>query len=120
MAKIMLNDLLQFNAAEMSDVRVKFNVYDGADDPLELYKTNPDWVNVYWLLGHKDRHDFSVGQTAICLLKFRRDKWLLTTIKKSQVCVMRPRTWDMMPTSGRSTSSILVVWWWSITTTAGE
>lgn len=82
MAKIMLNDLLQFNAAEIPDVRVKFNVYDGSDDPLELYKTNPDWVNVYWLLGHKDRHDFNVGQTAICLLKFRRDKWLLTTIKK--------------------------------------
>ena len=25
---------------------------------------------------------FSVGQTAVCLLRFRRDEWLLTTIKK--------------------------------------
>ena len=82
MAKIMLNDLLHFDAAEVPNVRVKFNICDGSDDPLELYKTNPDWVNVYWLLGYKDRHDFSVGQTAVCLLRFRRDKWLLTTIKK--------------------------------------
>lgn len=82
MAKIMLNDLLRFDTAEVPNVRVKFNVCDGTDDPLELYKTNPDWVNVYWLLGHKKSRDFSVGQTAICLLKFRQDKWLLTTIKK--------------------------------------
>lgn len=82
MAKIMLNDLLRFDTAEVPNVRVKFNVYDGSDDPLELYKTNPDWVNVYWLLAHKDSRYFKVGQTAICLLKFRRDKWLLTTIKK--------------------------------------
>ena len=82
MAKIMLNDLLRFDVAEVPNVRVKFNVYDGSDDPLELYKTNPDWVNVYWLLAHKDSRYFKVGQTAICLLKFRRDKWLLTTIKK--------------------------------------
>lgn len=55
MAKIMLNDLLRFDTAEVPNVRVKFNVCDGTDDPLELYKTNPDWVNVYWLLGHKKK-----------------------------------------------------------------
>lgn len=61
MAKIMLNDLLRFDTAEVPNVRVKFNVCDGTDDPLELYKTNPDWVNVYWLLGHKKSRDFSCG-----------------------------------------------------------
>lgn len=82
MAKIMLNDLLRFDAAEVPNVRVKFNIYNGYDDPLDLYKTNPDEVNVTWFLWHDDRRYFDVGQTAICLLKLRGDQWLLTTIKK--------------------------------------
>lgn len=82
MAKIMLNDLLHFDAAEVPNVRVKFNISNGYDDPLDLYKTNPDEVNVTWFLWHDDRRYFNVGQTAICLLKLRGDQWLLTTIKK--------------------------------------
>lgn len=82
MAEIMLNDLLRFDAAEVPNVRVKFNIYNGYDDPLDLYKTNPDEVNVTWFLWHDDRRYFNVGQTAICLLKLRGDQWLLTTIKK--------------------------------------
>lgn len=38
MAKIMLNDLLRFDTAEVPNVRVKFNIYNGYDDPLDLYK----------------------------------------------------------------------------------
>ena len=82
MAKIMLNDLLRFDTAEVPNVRVKFNIYNGYDDPLDLYKTNPDEVNVTWFLWHDDRRYFNVGQTAIFLLKLRGDQWLLTTIKK--------------------------------------
>lgn len=82
MAKIMLNDLLHFDAAEVPNVRVKFNISNGYDDPLDLYKTNPDEVNVTWFLWHDNRRYFNVGQTAICLLKLRGDQWLLTTIKK--------------------------------------
>ena len=82
MAKIMLNDLLRFDTAEVPNVRVKVNIYNGYDDPLDLYKTNPDEVNVTWFLWHDDRRYFNVGQTAICLLKLRGDQWLLTTIKK--------------------------------------
>lgn len=82
MAKIMPNDLLHFDAAEVPNVRVKFNISNGYDDPLDLYKTNPDEVNVTWFLWHDDRRYFNVGQTAICLLKLRGDQWLLTTIKK--------------------------------------
>lgn len=82
MAKIMLNDLLRFDTAEVPNVRVKFNIYNGYDDPLDLYKTNPDEVNITWFLWHDDRRYFNVGQTAICLLKLRGDQWLLTTIKK--------------------------------------
>ena len=82
MAKIMLNDLLHFDAAEVPNVRVKFNISNGYDDPLDLYNTNPDEVNVTWFLWHDDRRYFNVGQTAICLLKLRGDQWLLTTIKK--------------------------------------
>lgn len=82
MAKILLNDLLRFDTDVLPSVRVKFNIYNGYNDPLELYKQDPDEVNVNWFLWHDDRRYFSVGQTAICLLKLREDKWLLTTIKK--------------------------------------
>ena len=59
MAKIMLNDLLHFDDAEVPNVRVKFNISNGYDDPLDLYKTNPDEVNVTWFLWHDDRRYFN-------------------------------------------------------------
>lgn len=82
MAKIMLNDLLRFDAAEVPNVRVKFNIYNGSDDPLDEYMADPELVNTTWFLWHDDRRYFDVGQMAICLLKLRADQWLLTTIKK--------------------------------------
>lgn len=82
MARIMLNDLLRFDAAEVPNVRVKFNIYNGSDDPLDEYMADPELVNTTWFLWHDDRRYFEAGQTAICLLKLRADQWLLTTIKK--------------------------------------
>lgn len=82
MAKIMLNDLLRFDAAQVPNVRVKFNIFNGSDDPLDEYLADPELVNTTWFLWHDDRRYFDAGQTAICLLKLRADQWLLTTIKK--------------------------------------
>ena len=82
MQKILLNDILCFDEHEIQNARVKFNIYNGYHDPLELYKANPDEVNRNWLLWKDKRRYFSSGQTALCFLKISNDTWLLTTIKK--------------------------------------
>ena len=82
MDKILLNDILCFSKSEIADVRIKFNIYNGYTDPLELYKENPDKVNVEWFLWHENRRYFHEGQLAICFLRTSTDTWLLTTIKK--------------------------------------
>ena len=80
--KILLNDILHFSPSEIPNVRIKFNISNGHEDPLDLYKENPDKVNVQWFLWHDTRRYFGVGQTAICFLRISTDTWLLTTIKK--------------------------------------
>ena len=42
MSAILLNDLLQINE---DSVRVKFNNYNGTDDPIDVYKTEPERIN---------------------------------------------------------------------------
>lgn len=82
MEKIMLNDILNFDKSEISNVRIKFNIYNGHTDPLELYIENPDKVNIEWFLWHDSRRYFHTGQIAICFLRVSTDTWLLTTIKE--------------------------------------
>lgn len=81
MDKILLNDILQIGQAEIKNTRIKFNIYNGYTDPLELYKENPEQVNTMWFLWHDSRRYFHSGQTAICFLRISIDTWLLTTIK---------------------------------------
>ena len=81
MEKILLNDILKFDQDEINNTRIKFNIYNGYTDPLELYKENPDEVNIRWFLWHDSRRYFHSGQTAICFLRVATDTWLLTTIK---------------------------------------
>jgi len=80
--KIHLNDLLQFKQEELGNIKIKFNQWNGSDDPMELYQNNPDIVNSQWLFWRSERRYFYVGQLAVCLLKLSGDSWLLTTIKK--------------------------------------
>lgn len=82
MDKILINDLLQIPSCDIGRTRLKLNVFNGDTDPLEEYKSNPDKINVDWLLWHKERRYFHTGQIAICLLYLYDDKWLLTTVKK--------------------------------------
>lgn len=77
--KLRLNDLLAFE--DLSNVKIKFNQFNGEEDPLEEYKKNPDVVNNEWLFWRTKQRYFNVGQIAICLLKISYDIWLLTTIK---------------------------------------
>ncbi len=82
MEVLLLNDLLRLSPEESACVKVRFNQHNGTDDPMELYKSNPDKVNVEWLFWKTKQRYFSVGQIAICLLKLSQDQWLLTTIKR--------------------------------------
>lgn len=82
MDKILLNDILNFTPEEVTNTKVKFNVYNGYHDPLDLYKANPDEVNVNWFLWRDRNRYFYKGQTAICFLRIANDIWLMTTIKR--------------------------------------
>lgn len=82
MDKIFLNDILNISRSEIQDTRIKFNIYNGYTDPLELYKENPEQVNTTWFLWHDSRRYFHSGQIAICFLRITTDTWLLTTIKR--------------------------------------
>ena len=79
MEKLLLNDLLHLPKEELSKTRIKLNVYNGHENPLNVFKNNPtkilEWN--YW-----NNHTYYVGQTAICLVRLDYDKWLLCHIGK--------------------------------------
>ena len=80
--KILLNDLLNLDEREIKKAKVKFHLYNGTENPLDLYKKDPESINTTWLLWHKKTRYFNEGQTAICLLRLSYDVWLLTTVKE--------------------------------------
>ena len=79
---LLLEDLLHLNEKYEGRVKIRFNQYNGFDDPMELYKANPSEINNEWLFWRTKVRNFSVGDIAVCLLKIANDRWLLTTIKK--------------------------------------
>lgn len=82
MQNIYLNDLFHFSEEDYRNIKIKFNQFNGYNDPMELYQNNPDIVNNQWLFWRNKTRYFNVGQIALCLLKLSNDTWLLTTIKK--------------------------------------
>ena len=79
---IRLDDLLKIPKSEIERVKVKFNQYDGTENPMNVYLDDPEIVNSGWLFWRNKQRYFNVGQIAICLLKLSYDTWLLTTIKR--------------------------------------
>lgn len=77
---IKLNDLLHLTDEQAPKAKVKFNRDNGYDDPIDIYKSNPDLINKQWLYWRNKNRYFDVGQIAICLVKIRSEYWLLTTI----------------------------------------
>lgn len=84
MERILLNDLLHLSVDDIKRTKIKFNKWNGSDDPLDLYKSNPEIPNTQWLLWHNKngKHYFYEGQIAICFIRLFGDYWLLTTIKE--------------------------------------
>lgn len=79
---IILNDLLNFSEKDYENIKIRFNLPSPTEDPLEIYKNDPEIINTKWLLWRNTQKYFKVGQIAVCLLRLSRDSWLLTTIKK--------------------------------------
>ncbi|TDM13574.1 GIY-YIG nuclease family protein [Macrococcus bovicus] len=80
--QILLNDLLGFSEEEMKNVKIKFNQSNGIENPIDLFKENPDLLNNQWLFWRTKTRYFSVGQIAVCLVRLSYDTWLLSTVKR--------------------------------------
>ena len=79
---ILLKDLLRVSNDELANVKIKFNQHNGSEDPMDLYRSNPEIINTQWLFWNEKRRYFYKGQIAVCFLKLSYDMWLLTTIKR--------------------------------------
>lgn len=79
---ILLKDLIKFPEDEYHRIKVKFNQSNGYDNPIDLYKTEPDVINNTWLFWRTKRRYFNVGDIAICFAQIYGDYWLLTTVKR--------------------------------------
>ncbi len=83
MQQLKLNDLLQIPKEQFEDIRVKFNICSPYEDPLEVYKNDPEKINTSWLFWREKRRYYPYpGIVAISLIRLSYDTWLLTTIKK--------------------------------------
>ena len=80
MQSILLSDLI--GPLDGQSVKIKFNIFNGYDDPMVLYMKNPEIINNQWLFWREKNKNFKIGEIAICLLKIGYDQWLLTNIKK--------------------------------------
>ncbi|MBR7070440.1 MAG: GIY-YIG nuclease family protein [Oxalobacter sp.] len=78
--KILLNDLL--NLPIKDEIKVKFNSFNGYDNPLETYLKDPDGQNERWTAWRGKSGDFKIGWKAIILMHMRNDLWLLTSIRE--------------------------------------
>lgn len=79
---IKLNDILKIDEKDFKTAKIRFNQWNGSQNPMEDYKANHDAVNNDWLFWRTKTRFFYVGQIAICLLRLSGDNWLLTTIKR--------------------------------------
>ena len=70
---ILLKDLLKFTPEQEEIAKVKFNIHNGSENPIDIYKNNPDLINKQWLYWRNENRYFSVGQIAICLVRIRDD-----------------------------------------------
>ncbi|MBQ7914785.1 MAG: GIY-YIG nuclease family protein [Clostridia bacterium] len=74
---IRLNDLLKLTDEEIKRAKIRFNQSNGIDNPIEIFKTNPqkllDWN--YW-----NSQSYKAGQLSIGFVKMRHNEWLLFTI----------------------------------------
>lgn len=74
-----LNDLLKLSDTELENTKVRFNQYNGEDNPIDKFKKNPEEL-LKWNYYNSQR--YKVGQLSIGLVKMNYDEWLLFTVGK--------------------------------------
>lgn len=79
--EIKLNNLLHLTENDLKKTKIRFNKYNGTNNPLQVYLEDPETVNNRWLFWKENNCFFDVGNIAICLVDMGGDNWLLTTIK---------------------------------------
>jgi hypothetical protein len=82
MDDILLNDLLGFTDEEIKIAKIRFNLFNGEVNPLDVFLDDPEKINTNWFLYRKKNKMFKMGEIALCFLRLTNDSWLLTTIKK--------------------------------------
>ena len=84
MDRILLGNLLRLSEEDRQNTKVKFNVWNGYEHPLDVFKRDPELVNRDWLLWKPDSGEryFAVGSIAINLIPIGCDECLMTTIQK--------------------------------------
>ena len=67
---IILQDLLNLTDEERERAKVKFNIYNGQENPIDLFKANPDKVNNQGSSGTRSGSIFAWGKllSAWCAL----------------------------------------------------
>lgn len=84
MKNIDFNDIFHMTKEEINNSKVKLNVWNGEESPLDTYKKDPEYVNVDWFLWKPEsgKNFYAVGQVAFNFIQIDYDEWLLTTVKE--------------------------------------
>ena len=87
MEKILLNDILQMDSQDIKSTKIRLLTVPSDDknnNPLEIYKSNPEKVASDWFLWKQENqgNPFKKGHIGIGILNLDKGKWLLVTIKK--------------------------------------
>ncbi|MCI1983871.1 MAG: GIY-YIG nuclease family protein [Bifidobacteriaceae bacterium] len=79
------NDLLNLTGEEISQTKIRLCLTPSGstESPIDIFKRNPDEVNIGWFLDRKKNNNLYVGGHAICLVRLPQnpDLWLFTTMK---------------------------------------
>ena len=86
-----INDLLRIPQSDMDKVKIKFNQPSPDEDPLDLYRKNPDIINTQWLFWREQRRYFYEGQIAVCFLDHSGVRPHKEKINISKECINKTR-----------------------------
>ena len=88
MKKFNLNDLLQLSQEDIARTRIKLNVSNGRDNPIDIYKRNPKDILKwnYW-----NSQTYRVGQVSICLVRLSYDRWLFCHLGRIKGVITIPK-----------------------------
>ena len=75
--KLKLNDLLRLTDEELSRTKVRLNMYNGWNNPIDIFKKNPDAL-LGW--NYHNNKSYKKGQISIGLVDMGNDNYLLFTV----------------------------------------